>query len=691
MKLQKYKLPQIALFAGIYFVIFWFLKPSFLASLFTPTGGDMGSHFYTSWYANKFLFPHLSLFGWDFNWFGGYAPFIFYFPLSFIWIGLLNIFFSIPIAFKLGAITGILALPPAVYYLLRSFDLEDPMPGIGAALSLLFLFNNNTNNSAQIWGGTIMSVLAGEFGQSLSIALGLFFLGSFTRALDRKIKFVWPAIFLAGTLLAHPSTFFWVVITSLPLIFYKTSRERIFTAAKIYASAFVLSLFWVAPMIINRPYFLNLAGPWVYKFSDLFPDDIIFWPVFLLIAILYRRKVNYRFFYFLLVGLGSAFLLSKLAFAMGTYAVRFLPYIQLLWVLGGVYLGVEFAGRKYARVVPLVLLIIVGYYIINFKNSPVNTWISWNFNGLETKQNFDTLRAANIQSSGSLNDPRLVVEYSSLNGDTGTPRNNELVPLLSGRQTLEGLYLASSITNPFIFKLQSEIAADKTCQMDVIGFPCGQMDYNLGAKHLNLFNVGDLIVRSDVAKNALRARKDFGLSASFGPYEVWKNLGNEGAYVSVPKFWPVIYTGQLDWEKESFQWYNRGDILDVPMVFNAQKSELPDSRAVGDGNNLNLPRVPVPGDCDVRTNLEFNKISFKTTCPGKPHLIRVSYASGWSVRGAKKIFLTSPSFMLVYPEDENVVLTFGKQPVYRLGWLSGAFLAGLLGSTYYPRRKKNVV
>jgi len=58
--------------------------------------------------------------------------------------------------------------------------------------------------------------------------------------------------------------------------------------------------------------------------------------------------------------------------------------------------------------------------------------------------------------------------------------------------------------------------------------------------------------------------------------------------------------------------------------------------------------------------VEEEKISFDTTCVGKPHLIKISYFPNWKVKGADKIYLVSPTFMMVFPEKEHVELYYGK-------------------------------
>jgi hypothetical protein len=89
-----------------------------------------------------------------------------------------------------------------------------------------------------------------------------------------------------------------------------------------------------------------------------------------------------------------------------------------------------------------------------------------------------------------------------------------------------------------------------------------------------------------------------------------------------------------------------------------------------------LPRTPVDSDCIIDEKLADTEVEFTTTCPGKPHIIKVSYYPNWKVEGAEKIYLVTPSFMLVYPEGEHVRLRYGNTTSDNVGLV--LTLAGLL-------------
>lgn len=56
------------------------------------------------------------------------------------------------------------------------------------------------------------------------------------------------------------------------------------------------------------------------------------------------------------------------------------------------------------------------------------------------------------------------------------------------------------------------------------------------------------------------------------------------------------------------------------------------------------------------------QIRFRTKALHQPHIIKFSYFPNWKVKGAKQIFHVTPNFMLVYPEQEEVILYYASLP-----------------------------
>ena len=77
---------------------------------------------------------------------------------------------------------------------------------------------------------------------------------------------------------------------------------------------------------------------------------------------------------------------------------------------------------------------------------------------------------------------------------------------------------------------------------------------------------------------------------------------------------------------------------------------------------------------------------------GLPHLIRCTYYPNWQAkRGADRVYLATPAFMLVYPREARVELVYGSTAADRAGrWLTagGAVLSAAAFLTLRRTRRK---
>lgn len=73
-----------------------------------------------------------------------------------------------------------------------------------------------------------------------------------------------------------------------------------------------------------------------------------------------------------------------------------------------------------------------------------------------------------------------------------------------------------------------------------------------------------------------------------------------------------------------------------------------------------IPRVPIAGDCKVTSTLEQERITFDTTCPGRPHIVKVSYFPRWQATDGSPIRLVSPGFMLVTPSTSHFEMVYAE-------------------------------
>jgi hypothetical protein len=198
-----------------------------------------------------------------------------------------------------------------------------------------------------------------------------------------------------------------------------------------------------------------------------------------------------------------------------------------------------------------------------------------------------------------------------------------------------------------------------------------------------MFNVEYVIARTDKVKNDLGNNSLYELAATFEPYKIFRLKNNQNRYVTVPKYEPVVFETK-NWKLDSYLWFQREDILDVPLVFTDDKSEFSLS-----SNSLDkIQKVPLNNSCNISENIEMEEISFSTNCIGKPHIISISYFPNWKVEGADKIYLVSPSFMLVVPKQKNVRLYYGETTIDLLGKLSSYLGILAIALIILSRRKK---
>ena len=151
------------------------------ALLFLPTltaGGDTPCHVPTAAWFHERLLPSLRLHGWYPGAYLGHPLLLYYFPLPFLVMSALAAPFGLPVAFKLGTALPVFLLPLSVYASFRLMRFAFPAPLLGAAASLVFLYVEDT----PIWGGSIASMLAGEFSYAYGVALAALFLGVLVRA-----------------------------------------------------------------------------------------------------------------------------------------------------------------------------------------------------------------------------------------------------------------------------------------------------------------------------------------------------------------------------------------------------------------------------------------------------------------------------------------------------------------------------
>jgi hypothetical protein len=262
-----------------------------------------------------------------------------------------------------------------------------------------------------------------------------------------------------------------------------------------------------------------------------------------------------------------------------------------------------------------------------------------------------------------------VYQHSVLHDKVGTIRAFEELPLFSGRSTLEGAYMQSSPTSPFVFYIQSELTETPSCPF--LPYKCTTFDPERALAHLELFNVKEVIAVTDKVKAAMASNPGYREEGEIGPYKVFQVRQGNGQYVVPLRYQPALVTDG-DWKRLAYDWFQKPEWLEVPLLFPRPGEPVPPGVVSFRDLQQQPVKQPFSPECMVNDALGNEEIRFDTDCPGRPHLIKISYHPKWRVEGADRVYLVSPAFMLVYPTARHVRLVFGNRWPDYVGWAATA-------------------
>jgi hypothetical protein len=647
----------------------------------TAAGGDTASHVLTARYLVETLLPEGRLLGWMPGNLAGYPIFQLYFPLPFLVMAALAPLVGLAVGFKLVTLLGSFLLPLCAYFGFRALGFRRPTPAIAAVLVLPFLLvDTNT-----VFGGNLPSTLAGEFSYSLGLSLAILFLGTSFRGLVERRLVVPNAILLALIALAHAYALLLAgAFAAAHLLWLPGVRRNIGYLARMYGLAFALIGFWILPLLGYAEFTSPYRDIWrISTWREVLPPillPLVTVSILATAAILIRLRAGSKRPFVVparvatLVGAGCAgLLLYRLTPLLGAVDVRFLPPVQLLVALAAApVLGI--VARR-VRPIPASTWLVVGATLLWCGSHVgfVPQWMRWNYSGFEHKPLWKAYTEVQRTLAGDETDPRVVFEHTPAHNAAGSIRAFESLPLFSGRSTLEGLYIQSSLVTPEIFYLQSEISEVASCPLP--DYHCARLDPERAAEHLRQFNVDRVVARSAAVRTALRESDQYELDSEIPPYEIHRVRGGDGRYVVPLETAPVLLDTD-DWKSAFFRWFKRPGSSRTVLVWR-QDPDAKDRARFGPPLDRLPERVegrPLDrGTIGVEESLEPHRITIRTDRPGHPLLVKVSYHPRWRARTGERIYLASPGFMLVVPKGREVVLEFGDPPLVQLGHMSTLF------------------
>ena len=534
----------LAVLAGAVALVAWALHPNLILRNTTAAGGDMGAHVWGPAYLRDHLLPHGRISGWAPDWYAGFPALAFYFPLPSLLIVLVGTVIPYNVAFKLVTVLGLLALPVAAWAFGRLSRMRYPGPVLLGLATVPFLFERGSSSHPfQIYGGNIASTMAGEFSFSISLAVGLVFLGLVCRGLNTGRGRGIAAAALAVTGLCHLLPALFVLAGVSVLVLLRPGRRQLRFVSWTLVLGGLIAAIWVLPFAMRLGYTNDMGWEAITKWSeqtkDLFlpsmkwavalaavgaSSSVALWVMAVVTEGISSEAASRRRAGVLLTALA---LLSAAAFHFNAlpgqlWNARALPFWYLsVFLLAGVAVA-EATGAvasllasdpdrphpAWGLAAPVVSTLLLFYVVglpLGIVPKPVRLittndhnyvvdWSRWNYSGYQDKGKarrdeyfnlMDTMRQVG-QADGC---GRAHWEYEGELDQMGTPLALMLLPYWTHGciASMEGLYFESSATTPYHF-LNAALLS-KAPSNPQRHLPYGSLDVAAGVKRLQLFGV----------------------------------------------------------------------------------------------------------------------------------------------------------------------------------------------------------
>ncbi len=654
-------------------VIFLFtlyqLQPRYLFMDTLTVGGDMAAHNHMASHLREQLFGHGRLISWSHGWWCGFPMFQYYFCLPYLVMALLDILLPFNVAFKLVSVSGMLLLPAAVYVGARIMRAARPIPIICAIMMVPYLFVR----AHTMWGVSAYSTLAGMISNSISFPIMILFIASAWR--DSEVgKFrVGIGVLFALLMASH---FFTSIVAALTVLVFPLLKPGagIKKSFMVLAGEAILGLalmaWWIIPLVAKNEFSVEFGTNWDVPFFQRdasFPYvSIMAFPAYALLLLPFVGFGLWRGLRdrdsFLIIALGM-FVVSTFLFLFGFHIVghvfvniRLWPFMFYSFLILVAYGMGRLAGKLKGVGLALIALLLVALVFGVEQPNDADDWAKWNFEGVENKRAYPVIADLVVPLKGTPG--RLANDLSDANDKgLGSSRAFELVPHLTGKPILEGGIVNSAVGSIFSYYIQGE-TSESCAGFPSIVEPTG-FNFTNATKHLELFNVKHFIARWAGTKKALAESSDWKFMKRSLDWELYELTTHDGSYVVIPENYPVAMNVG-NWKQAGLDWiYDAGNIDQLYILLRGGEqapSGVDEARDMGYSE-----RKPTGADKHVVSVSEYTaeRIAFKTDGIGLPHLIKCTYYPNWKVRGADKVYMVTPCFMLVYPESEDVELYYG--------------------------------
>ena len=642
------------------------------------------------------------------------------------------------IAIKLVVIAGIATLPLCAYVMGRLGGLAWPGPALLAVATVPFVFDRSFN----IYGGNLMSTMAGEFAYSLGLSLAVLTVGVVARGLDTGRHRVLGAALLALTGLTHLFSAFFALVGIAALLMVRLGWRHLRHIAVLGALSALLSAWWVLPFVWNRTYLNDMGwgkerrymsalwsrSEFDYGFLTNDPPLQIFVVLAVVGAVLcLARRVRFGIaLSFVAVIFAAAFVLLPEG---RLWNVRLLPFYyltvylmaavavsELARIAGSVPVPRTRTGRNWSLAVgaavalafTLVILVLMGRPLRSLPGGAVNDegayewgplstnefnlggfWVEYNFEGYEEK-------AASEAGGGSAEYRDLVATMSRVGAEFGCGRS--LWEYESARLGSYGTTMAPMLlphwTNGCIgsmeglyFEASATTPFHFLLQSELSSAPSraqrdldySPLDVRSGVNHLQLMGVRYYLAFSPAAVEQARNDPELTEIATTGPWVVFLVTGSD-LVVGLDHL-PVVYT---DVGASQDEWLE-------PAIEFWEESELLAFRAASGPDDwprasaIERPAKVAVEPAEVSSIRRSDRsISFTVDRIGVPVLVRASYFPNWSAHGADGPYRVAPNLMVVVPRETEVELTYDRSRVELVA--TGLTLIGIVGAVLVARR-----
>lgn len=702
--------------------IMWQFSPLDLIRNTTPVGGDTPAHLYLISHLKEQLLHHGRIISWAGGWWCGFPMFQFYFPLPYFVAALLSCILPLNIAFKFVSVAGVVLTPCSAYWAARVWRLPGSGPVLMALAMVPFLFVQTHT----MWGVNTASTLAGMIANSWSFALLLPALAFGARDLSEGSIRIRTVLLFALVLASHFFTSVIMFVTLAMAPFFVSTPYghdkgwvfRVWRGILVFGAEALLAMmlmgWWLVPLVAKSGFSMDFGGNWAMSLVKSFPEYCVGMLIFGGVAMVAATRRALPLVWVLCWMCGVSVVLFKAGFFVSPVFVnvRLWPFIFFaLMALGAVGLGLLLDRVREGRVivcilVPAVLGAVVMSEAVGGLHGPglTRSWAKWNYSGLESKPSaavFEKLMPFLKGTPG-----RLANDLCEENNLLGSSRVFELVPHLIGKPILEGGLVNSALGSMYSYYVQGETSP--SCA----GFPPivtpTTFDFVRATRHLELFNVKHFIARSSMARQALESMTEWRLVAREQEWSLYELMTHAGRYVFIPPRLPhVVETPR--WKECSLEWLYTPQALEQFLLWKmpgttvarhdlVTLSEAQVLHALTALRRTNSAGILAEGtalsmagtQCITDESVTDDRIRFRTTALGLPHIIKVSWFPNWKVRGAKQVYCISPGFMCVFPEQVEVELYYGTTGSDVVGYLITTLgCCSVVGWVLLRKRKGN--